>query len=194
MVQTFVIEETKTLIYESESIDQWKEKCDALGLDKQLALTQPGKSPVPFEFMNTVSKRVYETICPAKVEFKDYDKTPIPLEVLGLIKLCVDEKYFSKIEIWYDDKSPDPLAIGRKSKDSYTWNDDFYLIARWGDVLRPFEELKSKAIAIFTNSKRIEYRRNIVENEAKLKTVEEDVLAHFDAQTTLSNPSGSLLF
>ena len=46
------------------------------------------------------------------VEFKSYDKTPIPLEVLKQINFSVKENHFSKIEIWYDDKTPDPFAIG----------------------------------------------------------------------------------
>jgi hypothetical protein len=139
--------------------------------------------------MNQVSKRVYETLCPAKVDLIKYGKTPIPLEVLGLIQLSQREKYFSKIQIWYDDKSPDPLAVGViPDRNGYTWNDELYLIARWGDVLRPFEELKEMAIKVFTNSKRIEITRSIAQAEQQLKTLEIDVQAHFDVQTTISNP------
>lgn len=188
MVQTFVIEETKELIYDGDQIDEWKAKCQELGLENQLTLAQEGKSPVPFTFMNTVTKRVYETLCPTKVELIQYNKTPIPLEVLGLIQLSKRENYFKKIEIWYDDKTPDPIAVGKIAKDDYDWNADLYLIARWGDVLRPFEELKEQAIKVFTNSKKIELQRNIAQCETQLKTLEHDVLAHFDAQFTMSTP------
>lgn len=189
MIQTFVLDETKELIYDSDSIDEWKAKCQELGLENQLTLAQEGKSPIPFAFMNQVTKRVYETLCPMKVELIKYSKTPIPLEVLGLIQLSQREKYFKSIEIWYDDRSPDPLAVGRVQKDNYTWNDNFYLLARWGDVLRPFEELKRMAIKVFTESKRIELSRNIVRLESELKTLDVDVMAHFDVQHTMSAPS-----
>lgn len=76
MVQTFVIEETKDLIYDSENLDKWKKKCEDLGLTKQLSLSSPEKSPIPFQYMNTAQKRVYETLCPQSVQFGDYDKTP----------------------------------------------------------------------------------------------------------------------
>lgn len=194
MVQTFIIEETKELIYNGDQIDEWKLKCKELGLENQLTLAQDGKSPIPFAFMNQVTKRVYETLCPMKVELIKYSKTPIPLEVLGLIQLSQNEKYFKSIEIWYDDKSPDPLAVGRLKNDEYQWNDDLYLIARWGDVLRPFEELKKMAIKVFTESKRIELTRSIVKLESDLKTLEADVMAHFDAQYTMSIPANNFLF
>lgn len=194
MIQTFVLEETKQLIYDNDSIDEWKAKCQELGLESQLTLAQEGKSPIPFAFMNQVTKRVYETLCPMKVELIKYSKTPIPLEVLGLIQLSQREKYFKSIEIWYDDRSPDPLAVGRVQKDNYTWNDNFYLLARWGDVLRPFEELKRMAIKVFTESKRIELSRNIVRLESELKNLEVDVMAHFDVQHTMSVPGDNLIF
>lgn len=81
MVQSFLVEESKELIYDTDSIEEWKAKCELLGLDNQLALSKPDKSPIPFEFMNTASMRVYETLCPAKEDYKSYRKTAIPLEV-----------------------------------------------------------------------------------------------------------------
>ena len=183
MVQTFIVEESKELIYDSDKIQEWKEKCEVLGLDKQLALTDKEKSPIPFEFMNTVSKRVYETLCPAKVNYKEYSKTAIPLEVLGLIHLSVNEGYFKEIQIWYDDKTPDPLAIGVKQKSlQYDWDNELYLIARWGDVLRPFDELKKMAIKVYTNSQRLSLTKKISEAKNKLESLDVNVQMYFDAQ------------
>lgn len=180
MIQSFLVEETKELIYDSEKIDEWKSKCEELGLSEQLALAQPGKSPVPFEYMNTVSKRVYETICPQKINYKKYSKTTIPLEVLSLIALSEKEHYFEEIQIWYDDKSPDPLAVGFIKKDSWTY--DFYLIARWGDVLRPFDELKEKAIKVYKNSYLLNLRRTLAETNEKIANIDNNVALYFDAQ------------
>lgn len=189
MVQTFVVDDTKSLIHDVEQIDEWRAKCESLGLTKQLDLASEEKSPIPFEYMNETAKRVYEVLCPRKVDLDRYDKTPIPVEILGLLQLSKNEKYFDKIQIWYDDKSPDPLAIGFKMKDSYEWNADKYLIGRWGDVLRPFEELKEKAIKIFTESRRISLTREISQKKQELETIDVDVAAHFDVQATLSVPS-----
>ncbi len=167
MVQTFIVEETSELIFDNDKLDEWKEKCSELGLSKQLELAEVKSSPIPFEFMNSVTLRVYETLCPLKTKYQDYSKTPIPIEVLSLIALSEKESYFNRIEIWYDDKTPDPLVVGFKEVSQY--NHDKYLIARWGDVLRPFAELKEKAITVFKNSSRIRLQRQISEYETKLK-------------------------
>ena len=180
MIQSFLVEETKELIYDSEKIDEWKSKCEELGLSEQLALAEPGKSPVPFEHMNTVGRRVYETICPQKTDYKKYSKTAIPLEVLSLIALSEKEHYFKEIQIWYDDKSPDPLAVGLINKEP--WLVDHYLIARWGDVLRPFDELKEKAIKVYKNSSLLNLRRTLAETNEKIANIDNNVALYFDAQ------------
>lgn len=180
MVQTFLVEETKELIYDSEAITEWKEKCEQLGLSKQLALATGDASPIPFECMNTVSYRVYGTLCPAKQCYFEYNKTAIPLEVLSLIALAEKEKYFKKIEIWYDDKTPDPIAVGLVKDGEYGYI--HYILARWGDVLRPFEELKNKAITVYKNSKTIELRKKITEANRLLEDIDINVDRYFDAQ------------
>lgn len=179
MVQTFVIEETEELIYDSDKIQEWKEKCEALGLSEQLALANPDKSPVPFECMNTVSQRVYGTLCPAKLDYKKYGRTPIPIEILSLIALSEKEGYFNAIQIWYDDKSPDPLAVGRIGNE---WSGKLYLIGRWGDVLRPFEELKEMAITVYTRVESLKLKANISDLQHKLENINVNTARYFDAQ------------
>lgn len=188
MVQTFLVEETKELIYDSDKINEWKAKCEELGLTKQIALATGDKSPCPFEFMNTVSLRVYENICPAMVNYRDYNKTAIPLEVLSLIALSEKEKYFSKIEIWYDDKSPDPIAVGIIKKAE--WDYDRYLIARWGDAIRPFEELKDLAVERFKKSSLLTLRKKISDAEECIKNLELNAELYFNAQAENYNVIG----
>jgi hypothetical protein len=182
MVQTFVVEESKELIYDNDKLQEWKEKCELLGLDKQIALTTKQASPIPFEVMNTVSRRVYETICPTKVRYAEYGKTAIPLEVLSLIHLSENESYFKEIQIWYDDKSPDPLAVGIKQKSKYEWDNELYLIARWGDALRPFDELKKMAVKIYTATTKLTLKKKISDAQHKLENLELNTQLYFDAQ------------
>lgn len=180
MIQSFLVEETKELIYDSDKIQEWKQKCEELGLSEQLALAEPNKSPIPFEHMNTVSNRVYSTLCPQKIDYRKYNKTTIPLEVLSLIALAEKEQYFNEVEIWYDDKTPDPLAVGILKKDS--WNRDYFIIASWGDVLRPFEELKETAIKVYKNSSLLSLKRNLAETNQKIANIDNNVALYFDAQ------------
>lgn len=187
MIQSFLVEEAKELIYDTDKLDEWKEKCEQLGLENQLSLCSKG-SPVPFEYMNSTAQRVYETLCPKKENYKIYRKTAIPMEVLSLIALSVHENYFEYVEIWYDDKTPDPLAVGKIKKDSYSY--DHYLIARWGDVLRPFEELKEKAISVYRRSAEVALRSKIADLNVKLQNIDSNVDAYFDVQIENYNVVG----
>lgn len=111
-VETFVIEETASLIYDNEKLDKWNDLVKDLNLKGQTKIIATEKSPIPFMFIKTGMLKVFETLCPKKVDVTDYDITPIPLEILDLVALSVRESYFTKIQIWHDDKDPDPLCIG----------------------------------------------------------------------------------
>jgi|GEM_PF-2492088 len=158
MVETFIIEDTKDLITDVAQLDEWKTKCEELGLENQLNLVggEKDSSPIPFEHLNTSMLRMWSTLCPRNYSYREYDKTPIPLEVLSLIALCEKEKYFKHLRIWADDQAPDPVLIGH-NYDKYpsTTNDDnMYIIARWGAEIEPIDCLMQKAIERKSN----EYR------------------------------------
>lgn len=114
VVETYLIEETVELIYDNEKLGQWNSMVKELGLEGQTTIVKEDKSPIPFQHMKTTLVRTFETLCPCKVDVKTYNKTPIPVEILSLVSLSVKEGYFNRIEIWYDDKAPDPACIGVK--------------------------------------------------------------------------------
>lgn len=210
MVEKYFNTELSDIVFEAASLDEWKDIVDELGLTEQVKLSKGKLSPIPFPFMNTTMQRVCETLCPRKVDFREYDKTPIPLEVLQQIKLCVNDNHFQKIEVWYDDKSPDPFIIG-KTGYYYSYNDkmddaegnnlefsteeelhsrakevglerkdyncsystkDSYLVARWGDELRDFKELKKLAIERFIDEAGTQMRKSLNDIQEKLNTLE----------------------
>lgn len=146
-------EETNTLVYNPEELDQWKAQIEKLELEGQKTLASPDKSPVPFPFMNYTMGVVYSTLCPRKFTVEEYDKTPIPLRVLSALALARQEGYFNKIEVWIDDQEPDPVLIGyRWPEGGSHWSADKYILARWGDEIRPFGELREKALQRLTAS------------------------------------------
>lgn len=114
VVETFVIEETAHLIYDNEKLDEWNSLVAELGLEGQTKIQVVGKSPIPFMHLKKTMVNVFDTLCPRRVEVEKYSITPIPVEILSLIALSKNEKYFDTIQIWYDDKSPDPACIGVK--------------------------------------------------------------------------------
>lgn len=112
MVKSYFNEELENVVFDSDTQEEWSKLASNLGLESQLSFIKKADSPMPYPFMNKSLVHIFETLCPVKVDYTRYDKTPIPLEVLRELSFCVNEKYFEEIEIWYDDKTPDPIAVG----------------------------------------------------------------------------------
>lgn len=202
VVETFIIEETQELIYDNEKLDQWNKRVSELGLSGQTKIQAKDKSPIPFLHMKQSLASVFLQLCPRRVDITDYDKTPIPVEILDLAALSVNEKYFNKIEIWYDDKTPDPACVGiigkwivyRKNyshigefateaealalKDHAEYHNHYfeetgkYLLGRWADVKQTFEELTTKARKLFIATRKSSIESNIREEKRRLEDLE----------------------
>lgn len=194
VVETYIIEETQELIYDNEKLAQWNKHVESLGLTGQTKIQAKDKSPVPFLHMKTSLINVFTTLCPRKVDITAYDKTPIPVEILEMAALSVREGYFDKIEIWYDDKTPDPACIGLRRNSSYdakypTWSSglDKYLIGRWADVKMSFEQLIEKAKTLFVASKKDSYNKTIKEYQRKLEDLDREARETFGYDTDTKN-------
>lgn len=111
-IQSFRNAELDNVILEIGDQDEWKQLAAQMGLNKQLEFVEQAKSPLPYPYMNQSMQNIFATLCATKVDFKEYSKTPVPLEVMKELAFCVGEKYFNEIKIWYDDKAPDPIAVG----------------------------------------------------------------------------------
>lgn len=112
MVEIYFEKELSDIVFEPQSLDEWKSITEELGIKGQIELAEGTKSPIPYPYMNNKMKLVASTLCPTKIDLKEYSKTTIPLEVLRQAKFAIEEKHFGKIQVWYDDKSPDPFLIG----------------------------------------------------------------------------------
>lgn len=112
VVETFLVEETVDLIYDGDKLGKWNSLVNELGLTGQSQIVKPDKSPIPFMHLKKSMINVLETLCPQKVSIREFNITPIPIEILDLVALAEREQYFSKIQIWYDDTKPDPACVG----------------------------------------------------------------------------------
>ena len=124
MVENYFQQELSDIVFEVESLEEWKQLKDELGLIGQEKVSKGKESPIPYPFMNTKLIRVAETLCPEKVSIKQYDKTPIPLEVMKIAAFVTKEKHFQEIQVWYDDKSPDPFLIGITGTYTFSFRED----------------------------------------------------------------------
>ena len=139
-VQEFMIDEVKDIAENEGKATEWSELVEKLGLEGQRQLCSAAPtSPIPFPHMNKEMIRVYEVLCPSKMLIKDYNKTTIPTRVLEIAGLCFMKEYFGKIEIWYDDKAPDPIVVGCDGEDKY-------ILARWAAEIEEYAVLRKKAI------------------------------------------------
>ena len=210
VIETFVIEETAELIYDNKKLNKWNNLVNTLGLTGQSKIVKPEKSPIPFMFIKKSMENVFRTLCPRVVKVCEYDVTPIPVEILDLVSLSVRENYFKEIQIWYDEKSPDPLCVGKtcnyygyingswNSNDMvkketkqevkdiigdfsvYETDEKFYLLGKWADVKHSFDDLKQMATKRFIAQKGNEYRKQIKEAKRSLDDLETEAFKHFN--------------
>jgi hypothetical protein len=120
-IQSFRNAELDNVILEIGDQDEWKQLAAEMGLNKQMEFVQAAKSPLPYPYMNQSMQNIFGTLCPTKIDFKEYSKTPMPLEVMRELAFCKSENYFNDIKIWYDDKTPDPIAVGTSQRFSASY-------------------------------------------------------------------------
>jgi hypothetical protein len=114
VVTKYFQEEVKDLVFNEDELSHWNEKVKQLGLNGQESVTIDEKSPVPFMHCKENILNIFQTLCPTSDLIENYSLTPIPNEVLDLVALCKQEKYFTNIIILYDKKDPDPVVIGER--------------------------------------------------------------------------------
>jgi len=149
-VEIYLEPELEEMVGSVEVTEEWRQLAEELGMEGQLKLIAPksegeeNKNPSPYIHMNAKAERVFAILCPEVVDYRKYDKSTIPRQVLREIALAEKEQFFDKICIWYDDASPDPLVVGYIKMGNYDYVK--HMIARFGDELLPFEELERKSI------------------------------------------------
>ncbi len=163
--EIFLQPELEELVIDASKKDEWTSKIVELNLEGQMKLTANSDkaSASPYTFINEQMKLVFETICPTKSVVEKYDKSVIPIDVLSHVALCKQEQYFHKLEIWFDNKSPDPILVGYITKE---YNSPLHLIARWGDEIVPYEQLVEKAINRYTQA----FKLAVMETKAKCES------------------------
>ncbi len=116
-VEIYLEPELEEMVGSVEVTEEWKQLAEELGMEGQLKLITPksgeesDKNPSPYIHMNAKAERVFAILCPEVVDYKKYDKSTIPRDVLREIAMAERLKFFDKICIWYDDASPDRIKI-----------------------------------------------------------------------------------
>lgn len=205
MVQVFELE---TKLNGTEDIQQYHSLVAELGLDGQKAvITDTSKEPVPYLWANTTTMNIVETLCNRSVDVADYKLSPIPIEVLEVIKNCKDNNYFHTLRVHYTDVDPDPFLIGSlggyfyrngtysvedrievehmddaleaKENKHTIYNARQYVLARWGDEAKTWDELALLAKKKFMSNESNEANKKILEGKRMLKDLESQATERF---------------
>ena len=74
--------------------------------------------------------------------WKEYKYDTIPLKALEEISFAHSLGVFDDIQIWTPERNVDPVAVGQV----YLYGNvsNFFLIARWGESLKPFKEIEKE--------------------------------------------------
>lgn len=151
-VETFECVETA-----SEPIEACEEALEliaTLGLEGQKELTVKREnsrdSRMPYRQITAEELFVYGVLCPEKVPLKDYKSTPIPLRVLQIAAHASSLGTFKKLEVW-DRVSvtvKDPVLVAYMTNPKWTWQEDVFILARWGETLETFSVLLKRALTV----------------------------------------------
>jgi hypothetical protein len=135
--------ENEHLILDENALAEYHRLTEELGIPA----VKPEKVPNVYQPINLAQARILGALCPMSVKITAYTKSTIPVEVLQSIKFAQNMEMFDWMEVWYDDKAPDPMIIGKSYQSEedrvkgYNWRMHHTLVARWGDCAYEFLEL-----------------------------------------------------
>jgi hypothetical protein len=130
---------------------------ERLGLKGQQTLIGSGGTSapavIPFRKVTAEECDTYALLFPEVVEVEDYKASPIPIRVLQVIAHC--RELGLHMVVWYPsdaEKRDDPILVGYQERGQhgprYLDRRKALLLARWGDALKPLQELKREAVEI----------------------------------------------
>lgn len=174
------------------------ELIEKLGLAGQKRISNPDTvTRIPYRVMEAREMLVYKALCDADQKLEDYSADAIPLRVLQVAALAKESAMFGQLRVWYPQEAriDDPLLVGviktRMYPDDEKYasltKDTFYLLARWGKTLLPFEELEQMAVKFCRARRSSQIKKAIVEANTALAVAQEtDDLAELSKTVHLS--------
>ena len=174
-VETYEIEDATSEASAMANDAAAVELIEKLGLTGQSSIMNKDTvTRIPYRAMEAREMLVYRALCDAESKLEAYAADTIPLRVLQVAAHAKETQMFTDLRIWYprEARIDDPILIGviktrlYPDDDKYAslTKDTFYMLARWGRTLLPFEKLEAEAIKI-CRTRRISMLKKIV-NEA----------------------------
>lgn len=153
-VETFEINETTSDGATDKLDGEAVALIERLGLTGQRALVSRAGDRVavmPYQAMTEEEVAVYSALFPSMTPIGDYAAGPIPTRALQVAALAIEQRWFKRLEVWHKRTGAakeDPLLVGVKVDPAHEFIvRERFLLARWGDALRPYAELVKEAAA-----------------------------------------------
>lgn len=149
-VETYEQTEISSETGKPECTEEQIALAQSLGLEGQQKFIskQDGETPAkffPYRHMTAVERNVYGELLQSRTPAKDYDAGPIPVRVMQVIAHVreFEDDLIGNVQIWYEPTiaGKDQILVAGDAYNYGTW----FLLARWGEELRPFEELLKRA-------------------------------------------------
>lgn len=154
---------------------------ESLGLPP---LELKSSTPFRYRFITDEEKKVFRVLFPKRTNLKSYTGF-VPNEVLEAMQevksTCpyrMAEQPYIMSPLEYD---PDPVLVCpvRTENDQYNFVNREILVARWGDALLPFEQLRVKAVTLWKSRREQVLKKlhreltNAIEDLANLQEITE---------------------
>jgi len=186
-IETYEVTELKADGTE-DNLEESKQLIESLGLEGQKKLFDKDDTDYkafPYRKMTNQEYNVYRLICPNKTQLDNFSGELIPLRVLQIAAHAKECDFVHQLQVWYPESADikDPVLVGVK------WDDEsrigsnyadrtYYILARWGAVLKPLNELVVDAANILKTQLKSQLVRAKVEAESDLQKVDSTVDAY----------------
>ena len=162
---------------------QYVDKITALGLKGQSTLINANNVEV-YNFKPGTADQlwVFEKIFTEKTPIEEFSREVIPLEILECYEKALESKLFKSIIIWSTPSAviKDPILVGIKEEkvlnqyytNGFYMQDVVYFLARWGEELLTFGELKAMAVKTWLDGERNKIHEQNEQNALRLKKLD----------------------
>lgn len=147
-VETYEITEQLCDVDQAEEVEKARELIEELELEGQKQFISPDGVTIPFRQMTTEETNVYSVLLKSRCDVNKFSYSLIPARVLGIIKMFRNS--FDKgMEVRYSEADKDPILVGKMQNKERSYQNDDFILARWGEELEPMSVLREKAMKVY---------------------------------------------
>lgn len=148
-----------------EQADEYRRLAFEAGMTALVEQGDEGKIAFGYPKMTNMQKNMFKLLVPTSITLDRYKHDVPPIEALGLISRANLTGQFEKILIHFNDKLPDPIAIGYAKEEAY-------LICAWGPEKVSDETLMARFDRVFKDKLAEACRKTIDDATQTANTVD----------------------